>query len=112
MTTLRNTCERGPRARIAAFSLRATLFAVGLLPALISQTLPQISAASTPAGGEVIELSPFTVNTTSDVGYRAENTLAGSRLNTKLRDTPASISVFTKEFLDDLGITDIAQLVD
>ena len=64
------------------------------------------------ASDEVIELNPFTVNTSRDVGYQAESTLAGSRLNTKLRDTPASVSVFTKEFLDDLAISDVKQLVE
>jgi iron complex outermembrane receptor protein len=61
---------------------------------------------------EIVELSPFTVNTSSDLGYVAENTLAGSRLNTKLRDTASSVSVFTKEFLDDLAITDLTQLME
>jgi hypothetical protein len=59
-----------------------------------------------------VELSPFVVNTSSDVGYVAENTLAGSRLNTSLRDTAGSVSVFTREFLDDLAITDIRELVE
>ena len=70
--------------------------------------------APVPAGttDEVIELNPFTVNMSRDVGYQAESTLAGSRLNTKLRDTPAAVSVFTKEFLDDLAITDVKQLVE
>jgi hypothetical protein len=62
--------------------------------------VPAPPAAPAPASAEVIELSPFTVNTDRDVGYQAENTLAGSRLNTNLRDTPASVSVFTKEFLE------------
>ena len=61
---------------------------------------------------EIVELSPFTVNTNRDLGYVAENTLAGSRLNTRLRDTASSVSVFTKEFLDDLGITDIRELME
>ncbi len=56
-------------------------------------------------------MSPFTVNTDRDLGYQAENTLAGSRLNTQLRDTAGSISVFTKEFLDDVAITDISELL-
>jgi iron complex outermembrane recepter protein len=50
-----------------------------------------------------IELSPFTVNSSADVGYLANNTLAGSRLNTSLKDTAASISVMTEEFLSDIG---------
>ena len=66
---------------------------------------PVTSTAIPPA--EIVELSPFTVNAATDKGYRAENTLAGSRLNTSLRDTPASLTVFTKEFLDDIGLHDI-----
>lgn len=64
------------------------------------------------ANTEVIELSPFTVDTSRDIGYLAENTLSGSRLNTSLRDTASSVSVFTQEFLDDTALTDIRELLD
>jgi len=50
---------------------------------------------------------PCTVNSSKDRGYQAENTLAGSRLNTSLRDTPSSVSVCTEQFLQDLGINQI-----
>ncbi len=56
---------------------------------------------------EVFELSPFTVDSSSDSGYRATSTLAGSRLNSQLKDVAASISVITAEFMEDLGATDI-----
>lgn len=67
------------------------------------------AAASAAAASGTTVLSPFTVSTTKDVGYLASSTLAGSRLNTSLYDTPASISVMTKEFLDDIGATSIAE---
>ncbi|MBT6767785.1 MAG: hypothetical protein HOA81_02195, partial [Opitutales bacterium] len=35
---------------------------------------------------EVFELSPFAVDASGDTGYRATSTIAGSRLNTQLRD--------------------------
>jgi hypothetical protein len=73
---------------------------------------PTPNAAANAAAAPVVELSPFTVNTDKDVGYSAENTLAGSRLNARLRDTAGSVAVFTKEFLDDLAITDLAGLLD
>lgn len=58
--------------------------------------------------GEVaIELSPFVVSSDQDVGYLAGNTLSGSRLNTPLRDTAASLSVLTQEFLSDIGATSL-----
>jgi iron complex outermembrane receptor protein len=98
------TCER-----LALF-----VFTAGLtLGAARAQTVAPTPATSPDVGKDgIVELSPFTVNTSSDVGYIAENTLAGSRLNTKLRDTASSVSVFTKEFLDDLAITDLAQLLE
>jgi iron complex outermembrane receptor protein len=65
-----------------------------------------------PAPAEVVELSPFEVNTSRDLGYVAENTLAGSRLNARLRDTAGSVAVLTKEFLDDLAITDLQGLLE
>src|SRR5687768_7925892 len=64
-----------------------------------------------PAAEEAVVLNPFLVSSSSDTGYAATNTLDGSRLNTALRDTPAAISVFTKDFLDDIGATDIGSLL-
>ncbi len=60
----------------------------------------------------IFVMSPFEVSTSEDVGYVATNTLAGSRLNSKLADTPAAISVFTKELLDDLAIADTFDAVE
>ncbi|MBD5780066.1 TonB-dependent receptor plug domain-containing protein [Pelagicoccus sp. NFK12] len=59
----------------------------------------------------VFELSPFTVEASSNEGYRASSTLAGTRLNTKLKDVASSISVVTKDFLDDTQSTDLKQLL-
>ena len=55
---------------------------------------------------EVYELSPFEISTSSDVGYLATSTLAGTRLKTDLRDVGSAISVITKEFLEDTGAVD------
>lgn len=88
---------------------------IGLVSAFVAAhpVAAQTTPSSTPnPPADVIELSPFTVNSSKDVGYVAENTLAGSRLNTRLRDTASSVSVFTKEFLDDAGITNLRELVE
>lgn len=65
------------------------------------------TAPAAPAGDDVIKLSPFTVTTDKDQGYFAENTLAGSRLNSNLSDLAASITVVTKQQLDDTASLDI-----
>ena len=78
-------------------------------PVAWSQTAP---AASSPAGNaaadeKVIQLSPFEVNAALDRGYQASSTMSGTRLNSKLEDLAASISVVTKQQLLDNGSTDI-----
>ena len=60
---------------------------------------------------EVYELSPFSVDASKDTGYVATSTLAGTRINTPLRDIAASISVYTQEFIEDTGSTDITDLL-
>ena len=96
-------------------SSAAVLLTLGFYSAGLAQLAPTPAAPPTPAqsvpADVVVELSPFTVNTTADKGYRAENSLAGSRLNTSLRDTPSSVSVFTEKFLEDLGINQIEDFI-
>lgn len=59
------------------------------------------------AADEAYELSPFTIEASDNEGYQAQSTLSGTRLNTSLNDIAASVSVFTKEFLEDVGATSI-----
>ena len=49
---------------------------------------PTTAVASPPPEEKPVELSPFTVTSGDDQSYRAQNTLAGSRLNSALKDTP------------------------
>jgi outer membrane receptor protein involved in Fe transport len=81
-----------------------------LVPSIFAQTAaPAASPASARPDQTAVVLSPFEVSTSSDVGYVATNSLAGSRLNSALKDTPAIIDVFTKEFLIDIGATTLEQ---
>lgn len=62
-------------------------------------------AGSNPRAGDEDEivLSPFSIETQGDGGYRATSTLAGTRLNTPLRDIASAISLGSSEFLSDTG---------
>jgi outer membrane receptor protein involved in Fe transport len=62
--------------------------------------------ASAAAKEEVIDLSPFTV-VSDDRGYQASNTLSGTRLNSKLEDLGASITVVTMQQMLDTAVLDI-----
>ena len=60
---------------------------------------------------EVFELSPFEVSTDSNIGYMATSSLAGTRMDSKLKDIASSISVVTREFMDDTGSTDLQDIL-
>lgn len=60
---------------------------------------------------DIVELSPFSVDATEDTGYRAANTLAGTRIRTDLKDVGTAISVVTEQFLKDTGATDNESLL-
>ena len=72
--------------------LRSLVLGLIALPLAAQTAAPPASPA--PAAGErpVVELSPFEVRADNDVGYQAANTTSGSRLNSRLRDTPAAVA--------------------
>ncbi|HEY9154757.1 MAG TPA: TonB-dependent receptor, partial [Opitutaceae bacterium] len=55
---------------------------------------------------ESIVLSPFEVSASKDSGYIGSTTLAGSRLNSDVRDLGTSVSVYSSVFLKDINATD------
>jgi hypothetical protein len=84
------------------------------LPVLNAQTAatPPVNAPKEGAASdEVLVLSPFEVNASEDSGYRAGGTLSGTRLRTDLRDIAASTSIVTRQFMDDIGATNLADLL-
>ena len=52
-------------------------------------------------------LSPFVVSTENDKGYRASNSISGTRLDTAIKDLPMPIEVITEDFIRDIGATDL-----
>ncbi len=102
--------RRGPRSCIRP--LRPAAVALALLGgAFLAAPLPAQTAApaTQKPDGKVVELSPFLVSTDQDNGYQAASTVAGSRLATALKETPAMIGVLTKEFIDDIGALNISE---
>ena len=78
----------------------------------VGSLVPFVSPAGAIANkDEVIELSPFEVRAEDDKAYQAMNTTSGSRLATSLKDTAASISPFTPEFLSDIAATNVNEML-
>jgi outer membrane receptor protein involved in Fe transport len=70
----------------------------------------EVKPAPAPAEEEdedLVTLSPFVIDASKDIGYYAENTLSGSRLNTKLSDLAPSITVVTKQQMEDTASVDL-----
>jgi outer membrane receptor protein involved in Fe transport len=65
--------------------------------------------AAVGAGSETVRMNPFEVVDVKDGGFQASSVGSGSRLALDLRDTPAAYSVVNREFIDALGITDLAE---
>jgi outer membrane receptor protein involved in Fe transport len=96
-------------AQLARFDLNkdGKLDASELAALQAAEAKPVTAASTTGAGSEVLELTPFEVNAANDKGYYASNTLSGTRINSKLEDLGASISVVTKQQMQDFALLDI-----
>lgn len=102
---------------LAAPIASMVFLALAASPRVLAQAAPAPAAPAAPAAitapadDQVIELSPFEVRSEADVGYQAMNTTSGSRLSTNLKDTAASISPFTPEFLSDIAATNVNEML-
>lgn len=92
------------RVRSALLSLLTALSAV---PFASAQSTPNAPTRSGDANADAVKLTPFEVSSDRDVGFAAASSLAGGRLASDLRDTPASFSVINREFIDALNLTDL-----
>jgi outer membrane receptor protein involved in Fe transport len=116
---LMNPTPQATQTRRLLLALTCTM---AMAPSAWSQTTAEADAAKAAADANAanvpvenapaktddkLVLSPFVVTTEKDSGYFAENTLMGSRLNSKISDLAASITVVTKQQLDDTGALDI-----
>lgn len=91
-----------PKSTLAAI---AGWFALGATTAMPAQT-PTAPAAGT-APEQTVQLTAFEVASTRDSGYRATNSVSGTRVNAKLMDVPQTVSVLTSDFIQDIGATDL-----
>ena len=98
--------NRNPVTRILG-CLALALFPGGMFAQAV---VPQPTSTPTgPVGEDVTQLSPFEVVENNN-GYYAANTMSGTRVNSKIEDLGASITVVTKEQMADfamLGIHDL-----
>jgi len=97
----------------AVKSILFMLSALGV--AVVTATAQQAPPTAKEAAAEemrTITLSPFEVSVGQDSGYVGQDTLAGSRLRTNLRDIPAAISAITAEFISDIAAVNVEDVME
>jgi len=80
---------------------------------LAAQSEPE-APADTQVGGETVVLSPFSVRATETGRYQAAEATSGARVRVSLFDTTQSVSVVTRDLIEDIGagrILDAAKYV-
>lgn len=92
-------------------SVRTTILSVvtafGLFNSSIAQELSNVSKMNSE---DVLELSPFEVTTSQDIGYRSMFSNSGSLVSEDLRNLPSAISVMNRDLIDDTGVINIFEL--
>jgi len=89
---------------------RTLLRAANALPLLVlSIGSPTVFAQHAPSNEvrtnteEAVILSPFEISAHQPARYQAAEAASGGRIRTSILDTPASVTVLTGEFLEDIG---------
>ncbi len=94
-----------PTRAMARRSLTPALSVLALLSVLPAAPLAAQTAAPAANNDEVVVLSPFTVSAESADRYHAGEAISAVRVRAPLLDTASSISVITRDMMDDLGPT-------
>ena len=78
---------------------------------LVAQTAPVPTPARTAANDEAVALQAFEVKADASDSYEALNTSGVTGTNRSIRSLPMTMNVFTRTFIDELGATDISDLL-
>ncbi|MBI5425837.1 MAG: TonB-dependent receptor [Opitutae bacterium] len=96
---------------------RCLPLAVLLLTQLPAQTVPpattdkEAASNTTAKTDDTLVLSPFIVSSSKDQGYRASNSISGSRFDTPIKDLPFALNAFTNEFIQDQHASGLYDIV-
>jgi len=79
------------------------VFLSGLLTVVLSSTLNAQRLGDQNVDEELVRLSPFEVSSSAPARYQAAEAAAGGRIAANIMDTPTTVTVLTRDFLNDVG---------
>jgi iron complex outermembrane recepter protein len=91
------------KGKLPSRALTGTVLCAALFALSTSASAQTAAAPEEKSDSEVVKLNPFTVSTDKDYGYRASNSIAGTRTDTPIKDVPLNIQVFTDELFSDIS---------
>jgi len=89
-------------------------FLVGFLAVVLSPTLNAQRLGGQTVDEELVRLSPFEVSSSAPARYQAAEAAAGGRIAASIMDTPTTVTVLTRDFINDVGgvrVLDVAKYV-
>ena len=90
--------------RMIPKSLVVPLWALTVAGAVQAQNTPASqSSSSSPNEEDVVTLSVFEISSSQPGRYQADESASGGRIRTEIMDTPSSVTVLTREFIEDSG---------
>ena len=118
LTPITATCIRRHRVHVRALALgicaggfvslilskSAFAQAVREAPAETSRGPARPTAASPARSEDILKLSPYAVQETTDDSYGALNSNSITEFNTALNKLPISADIFSQSFMDDVGV--------
>ena len=75
--------------------------------ALAAQSAP----AGKPAADDTILLPAFTIQSDTESGYAATNSLSATKISTELKNLPVSIDIITERLFKDYGLTEVYDII-
>lgn len=76
------------------------LLSLPFIPSLLLSLLPSSSLVGQNAG--VVDLDPFEVNSSGDIGYHSTHAAEVTRMNMAIADIPMSVVILNQEFIEDV----------
>ena len=70
------------------------------------------SSTLEPSSEEPLNLSPFVVTGSAASGYRATNSISGTKTNTQVLDLPMTLQIITEDFIRDVGMFDSQEVLN
>lgn len=99
------------RRRLAELEGRAPAAQPATTTTTTTTTTAPAAGTSLQTDDGVDVLSPFTVNDEQETGYLRTNSVTATRINMPIQNIPLSVSVMSKDFLDDANIRSITDVL-